>query len=68
MTTSTMPFYHAILESYYTGNFVLPIINGVDESSLGYIAFCLISGYYGIDIWKKPIGKPQFGIPTFSSG
>ena len=56
MTVSTLPFYFTMLEQYYTGIFTLPIINGVDDGSLGYILFCFLTGVYGTDFWLKEYG------------
>jgi len=47
MISATMPFYYAILEQYYTGELILPEINGIDDGSILYIAMCFASGYYG---------------------
>ena len=47
MISATMPFYYAILEQYYTGELILPEINGIDDGSFVYIGMCFIAGYYG---------------------
>jgi ethanolaminephosphotransferase len=47
MVSATLPFYFAIIEQYYTGELVLPEINGIDEGSLVYIFLCLLAGYIG---------------------
>ena len=44
---STLPFYFAIFEQYYTGELVLAPINGVDEGSFVIIGMGLLAGYYG---------------------
>jgi 23S rRNA pseudoU1915 N3-methylase RlmH len=68
MTVSTLPFYFTMLEQYYTGTFTLPIVNGVDDGSLGYILFCILTGSKGTDFWLKEYGNPQFGIPRLRLG
>jgi len=68
MTVSTLPFYHAILEQYYTGTFVLPVVNGVDDGSIGYIIFCVLSGLYGTDFWLTEYGNAAFRIPKLRLG
>ena len=52
LLVSTMPFYFAVLEQYYTGELVLQGVNGVDDGSFGYIAVCFVTAYLGCDIWK----------------
>lgn len=47
MVFSTIPFYFATLEQYYTGEIVLQIINGVDDGSIVYCAMALLAAYYG---------------------
>lgn len=47
MISATMPFYYAILEQYYTGELILPEINGIDDGSFVYIGMCFLAGYYG---------------------
>ncbi len=52
MIVSTMPFYFAVLEQYYTGELILQVVNGVDDGSIAYILMCFATAYYGSDIWK----------------
>ena len=52
MLVSTMPFYFAMLEQYYTGELILQVVNGVDDGSLGYILLCFAAAYLGADYWK----------------
>ena len=47
MIAATQPFYFAIMEQYYTGELVLPEVNGIDEGSFVYILMCFMAGYYG---------------------
>ena len=47
LLVSTLPFFYATLEQYYTGKLVLGPINGIDEGSFVFIGLCFISGYYG---------------------
>ncbi len=47
MMVTTMPFYFATLEQYYTGELILLEINGIDEGSFVYIFFAFVAGYYG---------------------
>jgi ethanolaminephosphotransferase len=68
MTVSTLPFYHAIIEQYYTGTFVLPVVNGVDDGSIGYIIFCVLSGLYGTEFWQTEYGNAAFSIPKLRLG
>mmetsp|Transcript_19099 Transcript_19099/g.18228 ORF Transcript_19099/g.18228 Transcript_19099/m.18228 type:complete len:109 (+) Transcript_19099:477-803(+) len=46
-TVSMLPFYYATLEQYYTGELVMPMINGVDEGSIVYFIVCLVCAKYG---------------------
>jgi hypothetical protein len=68
MTVSTLPFYHAILEQYYTGTLVLPVVNGADDGSIGYIIFCVLSGLYGTEFWLTEYGNAVFSIPKLRLG
>ena len=61
LLVSTMPFYFAMLEQYYTGELILQVVNGVDDGSLGYIAFCLLTATYGISYWTQEFSI--FGLP-----
>ena len=63
---TTMPFYFATIEQYYTGELNLPIINGVDDGSLGYIAVGFISAVYGCSWWKTQYSF--FGFPPLQRG
>jgi hypothetical protein len=56
------PFYYATLEQYYTGELILQEINGVDDGSLVYIAFCFISAIYGCKFWSNEISF--MGLPS----
>ena len=47
MTASTLPFYYATLEQYYTGELILQVVNGIDDGSFVYIFVCFAAGYYG---------------------
>lgn len=47
MVASTLPFYYAVLEQYYTGELILQSINGIDEGSFVYIFVCFLAGYLG---------------------
>lgn len=53
MLVSTFPFYFAMLEQYYTGELILQVVNGVDDGSLAYIGFCILTGFLGVNIWKE---------------
>ena len=53
MVVSTMPFYFAVIEQYYTGELVLQVVNGVDDGSIVYIMVCFATAYYGAGIWEK---------------
>jgi hypothetical protein len=55
LLVSTMPFYFAVLEQYYTGELVLQVVNGVDDGSFGYILMCFASGYFGVEFWKQEV-------------
>ena len=68
MTVSTMPFYYAMLEQYYTGTFILPVVNGVDDGSVGYIICCILCGLYVPDFWLTEYGRPELGIPKLRLG
>jgi ethanolaminephosphotransferase len=61
MLVSTMPFYFAVLEQYYTGELVLQVVNGVDDGSFGYIGLCFATGIYGGAIWMEKY--EVFGYP-----
>lgn len=52
MIVSTMPFYFAVIEQYYTGELILQVVNGVDDGSIAYILMCFATAYYGADMWK----------------
>jgi hypothetical protein len=57
-----MPFYFAVLEQYYTGEMILPVINGVDDGSVVLVCMCFASAYYGcIALWKPEVSI--FGFP-----
>ena len=47
MFVSIVPFYYATLEQYYTGELIMPRINGVDEGSIVYALVCFISAIWG---------------------
>lgn len=51
MICSTMPFYFATLEQYYTGELILQVVNGVDDGSLVYIFACFLTAYIGSDFY-----------------
>lgn len=53
MIAATQPFYFAVLEQYYTGDLVLPEINGIDEGSFVYVILCFLCGYYGPDAFNE---------------
>lgn len=55
MLVSTMPFYYAMLQQYYTGDLVLQVVNGVDDGSFLYIGLCFASAYYGNEIWLSKV-------------
>lgn len=55
MLVTSIPFYFAVLEQYYTGELVLQVVNGVDDGSFIYIAICLLSALYGPSFWKQEI-------------
>lgn len=52
MIAATQPFYFAVLEQYYTGDLVLPEINGIDEGSFVYVILCFLCGYYGPGVFN----------------
>jgi ethanolaminephosphotransferase len=52
MLVSSVPFYFAVLEQYYTGEFLLQVVNGVDDGSFLYMAMCLLPALYGTDFWR----------------
>ncbi|CDW86468.1 cdp-alcohol phosphatidyltransferase family protein [Stylonychia lemnae] len=47
LTASTLPFYFATIEQYYTGELILQVVNGIDDGSFLYIFICFAGGYYG---------------------
>lgn len=51
MLVSTMPFYFAMLEQYYSGELVLQVVNGVDDGSIAYIAICFFTAIKGFEYW-----------------
>ena len=51
MLCSTMPFYFATLEQFYTGELILQVVNGVDDGSLVYIGVCFMTAYFGNEIY-----------------
>ena len=55
MGVSTMPFYYATIEQYYTGELTLQEINGVDDGSIAYIAMCFFTAYVGSSFWKTKV-------------
>lgn len=57
MLCSIFPFYTAVLEQYYTGEMVLPIINGIDDGSILVIVFHCLSGYFGCETLWLPMGS-----------
>ena len=61
LTATTLPFYFATIEQYYTGELVLREIEGVDDGSLIYIGLALLTGYYGCDMWRTKFSF--FGFP-----
>lgn len=61
MLVSTMPFYFAMIEQYYTGMLTLEVVNGVDDGSIGYILMCISAGYYGCSIYADEYSL--FGYP-----
>jgi ethanolaminephosphotransferase len=46
MLITTIPFYHGTLEQYYTGELILQTVNGADDGSIVYIAFCFYTAYH----------------------
>lgn len=44
---STLPFYYACLEHYYTGALLMQRINGIDDGSIVYMIFCFLTALYG---------------------
>ncbi len=52
LLVTTMPFYFAMVEQYYTGDLILQKFNAVDDGSIIYIALCLITAYYGTEYWS----------------
>lgn len=55
MVVSTLPFYYATIEQYYTGELILPEINGVDDGSIAYIMMCFYTAYAGTQVWKTKV-------------
>lgn len=52
MTVTMLPFFYATMEHYYTGTLIMQTVNGVDDGSLLYFFFCLVSAYYGAEyLW-----------------
>lgn len=50
---STMPFYFAMLEQYYTGELVLATVNAVDDGAWVYIGICFFTAYAGNSFWVE---------------
>jgi len=46
-------FYVATWEEYYTGELILPIINGPNEGLAGGALLSLVTGLYGIQFWQS---------------
>lgn len=55
MIISTMPFYFAVIEQYYTGELILQVVNGVDDGSIAYIAMCFATAYFGANTWIQEV-------------
>ena len=52
---STMPFYFAQLEQYYTGELILQEINGVDDGSWLLIGICFAPAFLGYDCFLQNV-------------
>ena len=48
-------FYNTTWEHYYTGEMILPIVNGPNEGLLGGAMLSFISGLYGPSFWQQSI-------------
>ena len=46
-------FYFSTWEEYYTGELIMPIVNGPNEGLFGAVAVSLISYYYGPSYWHQ---------------
>ena len=46
-------FYFSTWEEYYTGQLIMPIMNGPNEGLLGAVVVSLISYYYGPSYWHQ---------------
>lgn len=54
MYITTLPFYFVLLEQYYTGEMNFPPVNGVDEGTLIYFVFAMLTAYYGSnELWLE---------------
>jgi hypothetical protein len=76
MLCSIYPFYSAVLEQYYTGEMILPVVNGIDDGSILLIFIYTVSGMYGcVEVWTHKVvfmGFEQtrgnwFGICLFTA-
>lgn len=64
LLASTIPFWYATAEQYYTGKLVLGPINGIDEGSLVFSLMCFISAYYGAtNFWNQEIAVFGYVLP-----
>ncbi len=55
LMSSTLPFYYAIVEQFYTGELIMAEINGIDDGSILYVGFCLLTAYKGTEIWTTQV-------------
>jgi ethanolaminephosphotransferase len=56
-------FYIGTWEEYYTGQLIMPIVNGPNEGLLGAILMSLTSYVKGPDFWQATTGWAQFVLP-----
>ena len=65
-------FYFSTWEEYYTGELIMPIMNGPNEGLLGAVFVNLISGWYGPSYWHtcswwESAIQPMFAAVTSGS-
>jgi ethanolaminephosphotransferase len=67
-----MNFYMAILTSYYTGQLILPVLNGHSDGALMLTALTVVVGVFGNGVFTTQISEVQFlnwsGVSTLTLG
>ncbi|EGG24790.1 CDP-alcohol phosphatidyltransferase [Cavenderia fasciculata] len=59
---STIPFYLAHWEEYFTHHLILGMLNGPTEAECAIILFCCLTGIYGQQLWYTQIDILGHGI------